>query len=71
MKVNFTEFSPNIPAKERYEQGKDYLLHEFDLKFEEITYLLKNLKNYRSNLWIETDYALIDFHVEEDNSFSV
>ena len=25
MKVNFTEFSPNIPAKERYEQGKDYL----------------------------------------------
>ena len=71
MKVNFTEVSPSIPSKERYEHGKDYLSHEFDLEFEDIIYLLKNLKNYRSRLWIQTDYALIDFHIEEDNSLSV
>ena len=71
MKVNFNEFSPNIHSKERYEHGKDYLSHEFDLELEDIKYLLKNLKNYRSNLIIQTAYALIDFHIEENNSLSV
>ncbi len=71
MKVNFTEFSPNIPNKKLYERGIDYLSHEFDLEVEDVLYLLKKLKNNRSHLWIETTSASLDFTIEEDNSLSV
>lgn len=68
MKVQFTHFSPNAPVKNLYERGAGYLLHEFDLPLEDALYLLKKLKNHRSNLWIDAPSAGLNFYIEENGS---
>lgn len=71
LKVQFSHFSPDVPAKNLYRQGVDYLSHEFELEFADALHLLKELKNHRSDLVINAPFAWLDFYIEEDNSLWV
>lgn len=66
MNVGFQDFSPNIPDKDRYENGVDYLWHDFDLEFEDAFYLIKQLKNNRSSVVIYSFSAVVDFYIFDD-----
>jgi hypothetical protein len=66
MKVTFKDFSPNVPDKDRYERGIDYLHHDFDLKLEEAFYLVSQLKHNRSSVAIYTPSAVVDFFIDRD-----
>lgn len=63
MKVGFQDFSPNIPNKDRYESGVDYLWHDFDLEFEDTFYLIKQLKTNRSRVIVYAPSAIVDFYL--------
>jgi hypothetical protein len=63
MNVSFQDFSPNLPDKERYERGVDYLWHDFDLEFEDAFHLIKPLKNNRSSVIIYSPSAAVDFYI--------
>jgi hypothetical protein len=71
MKVSFTNFGLNVPEKNLYQQGIDYLQHDTDLEFDDVLFLLKNLKNHRSHVWIDTPSASLDFYIEFDNTLWV
>ena len=71
MKVSFTDFGKDIPKKNLYQQGVDFLQHGFDLEFDDALYLLKNLKNHRSNILIDAASASLDFYIEFDNTLWV
>jgi hypothetical protein len=62
MEVSFKDFNPNTPIKERYEYIVDYISHDFDLKFEDTFYLIKQLKHNQSSVVIFAD-AVVDFHI--------
>ena len=66
MKVSFKEFSSNVPDKDRYELGIDYLHHDFDLELEEAFYLVSQLKHNRSSVAIYTPSAVVDFFIDRD-----
>ena len=70
MKIGFQDFSPNVPHKDRYECGIDYLWHDFDLEFEDAFYLIKQLKNNRSSVVIYAPLAVVDFYIF-DNALHV
>ena len=66
MNVSFKDFGANVPDKDRYERGVDYLWHEFDLEFEDAFYLVRQLKNNRSSVMICTPSAVVDFYIFND-----
>ena len=63
MKIGFQDFSPNIPHKNRYERGVDYLWHDFDLEFEDAFYLLEKLKTNRSGVIVYTPSVIVHFYL--------
>ncbi|MGH9943864.1 MAG: hypothetical protein ACRD9R_16085 [Pyrinomonadaceae bacterium] len=63
MNVSFEDFGANVPEKDRYERGVDYLLHEFDLGLEDAFYLVKNLKNNHSSVTIYAPSAIVMFYI--------
>lgn len=63
MNVSLKDFGAHVPDKDRYERGVDYLLHEFDLGFEDAFYLVKCLKNNRSSVTVCAPAAVVDFYV--------
>lgn len=70
MNISFQDFGVNVPEKDRYERGVDYLLHEFDLEFEDALYLVKQLRNNRSSVTIYAPSAIVDFYIF-DNELNV
>ena len=66
MNVSLKDFGANVPDKDRYERGIDYLWHEFDLEFEDAFYLVKQLKNNRSSVMVCTPSAIVDFYIFND-----
>ena len=62
MEVSFTDFNPNTPTKDRYEYVIDYISHDFDLEFEDVFYLIKQLKHNRSSVVVYAE-AIADFHI--------
>jgi hypothetical protein len=71
MKVSYTHFSPNAPIRDLYQEGVDYLRHDFDFGFEDALYLLKELKNQRSSLWVDAPACSLNFYIESDGSLWV
>ena len=71
MKVIFDHFSPDAVERERYQQGVDYLSHDFDLEFDDTLYLLTNLKNHRSKLLVTVPEVHLNFYIESDGSLRV
>ncbi|MFN2511176.1 MAG: hypothetical protein ABR568_06995 [Pyrinomonadaceae bacterium] len=71
MKVSFTHYSPDAPIRSRYQQGADFLVHDFDLGSEEAFYLLKELKNHRSSLRVDAAACSLNFYIEGDGSLRV
>jgi hypothetical protein len=71
MKVSYTHFSPNAPIRDLYQEGADYLSHDFDFGFDETLYLLKELENHRSRLWVNAPACSLDFYIESDGSLWV
>ena len=71
MKVSYTHFSPNAPVRNLYQEGADYLRHDFDFGFEDALYLLKELKNHRSSLWVDVPACGLNFYIESDGSLWV
>jgi hypothetical protein len=65
MNVSFQDFGANVPGKDRYERGVDYLLHEFDLEFEDAFYLVEHLKNNRSSVTVYAA-AIVDYYIFDD-----
>lgn len=65
MEVNFTDFNPHTPVKERYEYIADYISHDFNLEFEEAFYLIKQLKHNRSSVIVYAQ-AIANFHIYDD-----
>lgn len=65
MEVSYTDFNPNSPTKDRYEYVIDYISHDFDLEFEDVFYLIKQLKHNRSSVVIYAN-AIADFHIFDD-----
>ena len=68
MKVSYTHFSPNAPIRDLYHEGADYLMHYFDFGFDDALYLLKELKNHRSSLWVDAPTYSLNFYIESDDS---
>ena len=66
MNISLKDFGANVPGKDRYERGVDYLWHEFDLDFEDAFYLVKQLKNNRSSVIVHAPSAVVDFYVFND-----
>ena len=71
MKVNHHQFNLDTPAKDLYQQGVDFLQHDFELNFDETFHLLKNLQNHRSSLFVESATCALSFYIEKDNSLWV
>ena len=71
MKVSYSHFSPNAPIRDLYQEGADYLRHDFDFGFDETLYLLKELKNHRSSLWVDAPASSLNFYIENDGSLWV
>lgn len=65
MRISFTDFSPNIPPKDRYEYIIDYICHDFDLDIEDAFYLIKNLKHNQSSVVIYAN-SIVDFHIFDE-----
>ena len=63
MNVGFQIFSPDVPAKDFYERGVDYLLQDFDLEFEDAFNLLKQLKTNRSSVVVYAPSVIVDFYL--------
>lgn len=66
MNISFKDFGANVPDKDRYERGVDYLCHEFDLEFEDAFYLVKHLKNNRSSVTLYAPSAVVDYYIFDD-----
>ncbi|MEZ5429483.1 MAG: hypothetical protein R2747_24780 [Pyrinomonadaceae bacterium] len=66
MKVSFKDFGANVPVKQKYECGVDYLWHDFDLAFEDAFYLVEKLKNNHSSVIVFTLWAAVDFYFFND-----
>lgn len=71
MKVSYTHFSPGAVIRERYQKGVDYLEQEFDLGFDDTLYLLKELRNHRSSLWVDTPNSRVEFSIASDGILCV
>jgi hypothetical protein len=71
MKVSYKHFSPGAVIRERYREGVDYLEHNFDLGFDDILYLLKELKNDRSQLWVYAPECTLGVFIHGDSTLSV
>ena len=71
MKVILDHFSPDAVERERYQEGIDYLRHNFDLEFDDTLYLLINLKNHRSRLFIFVPKVHLHFYIEYYGSLRV
>ena len=71
MKVIFDHFSSGAVERERYQEGVDYLSHNFDLEFDDTLYLLTNLKNHRSRLLVTVPKVQLHFYIEYDRSLRV
>lgn len=65
MKVDFTDFNPNAILKDRYEYGIDYILHNFDLNFEDTYYLVKQLKHNTNSVVVYAE-SIADFHLFDE-----
>ena len=65
MKVTFHDFGASVPLKPRYERGIDFLTDEFDLEFKDALYLVSNLKNNRSSLFILAPSTMVDFYISD------
>lgn len=68
MKVKLEQFSEAAPLRERYQEGVDYLSHEFDVELKDAVYLLGELKNHRSRLSIQGPISSAEFYIESDGS---
>jgi len=66
MNVSFKDFGANVPDKEHYECGVDYLWHEFNLEFGDAFYLVEKLKNNRSSVMVSAPSAFVDFYIFDD-----
>ena len=71
VKVSYTHFSPSASLRDLYQEGADYLRHEFDFGFDEALYLLKELKNHRSSLWVDAPACSLNFYIESEGSLWV
>ena len=71
MKVIFTHYSPGAVERERYQEGIDYLSHNFDLEFDDTLYLLTNLNNHRSSLLVTVPKVHLHYYIEYDGSLRV
>jgi hypothetical protein len=71
MKVSYIHFSPNAPIRGLYQEGADYLSHDFDFGFDDALFLLKELKNHRSSLSVEALACSLNFYIEIDGSLWV
>ena len=71
MKVCYTHFSSNAVIRERYREGVDFLDHHFDLGFDDTLYLLKELKNERSRLSMQTPKTSLLFFIDRENNLWV
>lgn len=71
MKVWYTHFSAGAVIRERYREGVDYLSHHFDLGFDDTLYLLKELKNERCRLSIQTPKQGLCFFIDSENNLWV
>lgn len=63
MLVRYKHFSPGAVIRNRYQEGVDYLEHEFDLEFDDTLYLLRELRD-RNNLWIDTPECTLNFSID-------
>jgi hypothetical protein len=63
MYVSFRDFGPNVPTKDRYERGVDYLEHEFDFDIEKAVQLVEFLKHEHSDVIIDAPPALVIFYI--------
>jgi hypothetical protein len=71
MMVIYRHFSPGAVVRDRYQEGVDYLDHEFDLGFDDTLYLLKELKNHRSTLYIYAPECSLHFHIDSKKTLWV
>jgi hypothetical protein len=71
MKVRLTQFSAAAPVRDRYQEGVDYLCHEFDLELKDAVYLIGELKNHRSSLSVQGANSSVEFYVEGDGTLRV
>jgi hypothetical protein len=63
VQVHFRDFGPDVPRKDRYVCGVDYLSHDFDLGIEDAFYLVSHLKNDRSSVCIFTQSSTVEFYI--------
>lgn len=63
MKVSFQDFRPDVPAKNSYISGVDYIWHDLDLEFEEAFHLIKQLKIHRSCLTVYNSSSCVAFYL--------
>jgi len=70
MRISFSDFGPQVPVKEKYQSGIDYVSHEFDLGFEDAFYLVSQLKTNRSHVDICAPEAMVSFYIF-DNELNV
>ena len=71
MKVCYTHFSPDAVVRDRYREGVDFLNHHFDLGFDDTLYLLKELKNERCRLSIQTPKHSLCFFIDSEENLWV
>jgi hypothetical protein len=71
MKVCYTHFSQNAVVRERYREGVDFLDHHFDLGFDDTLYLLKELKNERCALSMQTPKTSLYFFIDSEKKLWV
>ena len=63
MNVGFQDFRPDVPDKDFYERGVDYLWQDFDLDLADTFNLLKQLKTNRSSLVVYAPSVIVDFYI--------
>jgi hypothetical protein len=71
MKLSYTHFSLNAPIRDLYQEGADYISHDFDFGFDDALVLLKELKNHRSSLSVDAPACSLNFYIEIDGSLWV
>jgi hypothetical protein len=64
-------YSPNAVIRDRYQEGVDYLSHDFDLELDEALHLLKQLKNHRSSISVTAPESCLHFYIDIDESLRV
>ncbi len=67
MKVSYIQYSSNAPIRDRYQEGVDYLCHDFDFGVEETLYLIQELKSDRSRVFVTGPTSALNFHFDRES----